>query len=59
MIEEWIAANQDRFDSRSVVEAIFAAVDQRYEEWIVADQDRFDARSVVETIFVAVDQRYE
>ena len=31
VIEEWIAANQDRFDARSVVEAIFAAVDQRYE----------------------------
>ena len=31
MIDAWIADNQQRFDARSVVEAIFAAVDQRYE----------------------------
>lgn len=31
VIDAWIADNQDRFDARSVVEAIFAAVGQRYE----------------------------
>ena len=31
VIDAWIADNQQRFDARSVVEAIFAAVDQRYE----------------------------
>ena len=31
VIEEWIAANQERFDARGLVEAIFAAVGRRYE----------------------------
>ena len=31
VIEEWIAANQGRFDARGLVEAIFAAVGRRYE----------------------------
>ena len=31
VIEEWIEANQSRFDARGLVEAIFAAVGERYE----------------------------
>ena len=31
VIEEWIAANQERFDARGLVEAIFAAAGRRYE----------------------------
>ena len=31
VIEDWIARNQSRFDARGLVEAIFAAVGQRYE----------------------------